>query len=40
VCFEGLLQEPQCLHTDAVQLLPLGGGHVRELAEPGIPSGG
>ena len=35
-----LLQQPQCLRPHAVQLAQLGGRHVRELAELGVPGGG
>ena len=37
---EGLLQKPQRFGADAVQLLQLRDGNVRELAEPGVSGGG
>ena len=40
VLFECLLQEPQRLRPDAMRLGQLGGRHVREPAEPGIPGRG
>jgi hypothetical protein len=37
---QGFLEEADGFRADAVQLLQLGGGHVRQLAEVGVPGRG
>ena len=40
VLLECLLREPQRLRPDAMEFLQLGGGHIREVAEPRMPGRG